>query len=214
MRSTAPRRHKGPMRTVPDSPEGIAEALEVLRSGGIVMHATETCYGIACDMTNPDAVAALFAVKERPLTQPVSALFATLTQAKEYLEWNDRAEELAAERLPGPFTMVLKLRTGAPHRLYPTPPDTDPKPPTPTVGLRLSPHPTALALVTQFGKPITTTSANLHGQENPYSAEDILTQYAERDADHILIVDSGTLEKRSPSQVVDLSLGSEVLLRS
>jgi len=176
-----------------------------------VAHATETCYGLACDLGNSEAVARLFRIKQRSDTQPVSALFSSLDQAKQYLVWNARAKELAKEFLPGPLTLILPLRPDAPHQLFPTP---NALPPTPiTVGLRLSPHPVAQSLVAQFGRPISTTSANLHGLPSPYSAEEILAQFEKNDVSPDIILDSGTLERRSPSRIIDLSSGSEDLVR-
>ena len=192
----------------------IAQAVSILRSGGIVAHATETCYGFACDLGNADAVAKLFRIKKRPETQPVSALFASLNQAKEYLLWNDRAEELAKE-LPGPLTLILPLRSDAPTSLFPIAPymRADRTHVPITIGLRLSPNPIARALVEQFGRPISTTSANLHGLPSPYSAKEIVAQYENEDAKPDLILDSGILERRPPSKIVDLTAEDERILR-
>ena len=202
------------MKILPPDDAGIEAALNILRDGGIVAHATETCYGLACDLSNADAVAKLFRIKKRPETQPVSALFASLDQAKEYLLWNDRAEELAKE-LPGPLTLILPFRSDAPTSLFPIAPymRADRTHVPITVGLRLSPNPIARALVEQFGRPISTTSANLHGLPSPYSAKEIVAQYENEDAKPDLILDSGILERRNPSRIVDLSGTSESILR-
>ncbi|MCA9370442.1 MAG: threonylcarbamoyl-AMP synthase [Candidatus Peregrinibacteria bacterium] len=191
------------MKVVPSSQEGIQQALDVLRNGGVVAHATETCYGLACDLTNIDAVTKLFTIKHRPDTMPVSALFASIDQAKQYLEWNDLAEQLAQKYLPGPLTIILKERTDAPKSLLPTPSSLLP---TPSIGLRISSHPTASALVEAFGSPLSTTSANLHGKENPYSVEDL-------EAVPDIILDDGPLQIRDASTVVDVSTGMLHILR-
>lgn len=179
------------------------QALSTLNDAGIVAHATETCYGLACDLTNPDAVQRLFDAKKRPYDMPVSALFASLEQATQYLEWNELADQLARDHLPGPLTIILRQKHDTPHQLFPSPSPS----PSPTVGLRLSPHETALALVTAFGKPIATTSANLHGKPSPYSVEEIT---AEAD----LVIDDGVLPEAPPSTVVDASDGALHVLRS
>ncbi len=213
------------MKIVPPDEAGIAAALAVLKSGGVVAHATETCYGLACDLSDPSAVQKLFAIKERPAGQPVSALFQSVDQAKEYVVWNARAEELAAG-LPGPLTLVLFLRQDAPHQLFPTNEgrmvNGESRNNSPSVirdsrsiGVRVSPHPVALALAKGFGTPISTTSANVHGQPNPYSAEDMITQFSGHSAVPDLILDSGVLPRASPSKVVDLTTeGNERILRS
>lgn len=195
------------MRILPYSDASLAEAISLLRTGAVIAHATETCYGLACDLTNCDAVARLFAIKDRPVTQPISALFASIEDAKRYVEWNTRAEELAKKYLPGPLTLILPLRSDAPHRLFPNPN------PNPTLGIRISSHPHARSLVAAFGSPLSTTSANLHGQPNPYSAEEIVQQFAEREYVPVLILDSGGLPRNPPSTVIDLSKEGKILRR-
>lgn len=188
------------MRTVPLSPEATEEALRILAHGGVVAHATETCYGFACDLTNPSAVAKLFAVKGRSAAQPVSALFASVEEAKKYALWNDRAEELADQYLPGPLTLILPLRKNAPL-IFPTPAPN----PHPTLGIRISSHPLAMELATRFGRPLSTTSANMHGEPSPYSAQEIERQFQSSSQQPDLLLDSGELPSTPASTIVDLS---------
>lgn len=197
------------VKILPPSPDGIQEALSILQSGGVVAHATETCYGLACDLRNPDAVSKLFAIKGRPPGMPVSALFASIDHAKAYMEWNDLAEQLATEHLPGPLTIILRLRADAPYNIFPNP---SPKP-NPTVGLRLSPHPTAQSLVLRFGSPLSTTSANVHGRPNPYSIDDLKEQFQDGTVQPDLVLDDGKLEEHDASTVVDVSDGTLHVLR-
>jgi L-threonylcarbamoyladenylate synthase len=196
------------MRLFPITDESIALALEVLRDGGVVAHATETCYGLACDLSNPVAVHKTFAIKRRPLTQPISALFPSAQEAKRFVEWTPQADTLAAAHLPGPFTMVLPLRADAPARLLATPDGH------PTVGVRVSSHPLATALVTAFGSPLSTTSANIHGQPNPYSAAAVIAQFAGLADAPDIILDSGELPQTPPSTIVDLTAQDPKILRN
>ncbi|MBI3332041.1 threonylcarbamoyl-AMP synthase [Candidatus Peregrinibacteria bacterium] len=195
------------MRVLSPDDNGIAQALTILRQGGVVAHATETCYGFACDLSNKDAVQKLFSIKNRPADQPVSGLFENIEHAQEFVEWNARAEELANEHLPGPLTLILPLKKNPPFFLYPTPRGGN------SLGIRISSYPLAETIVKLFGKPITTTSANLHGKENPYSAEDILTQYKEAAVQPDVILDSGVLPKNPPSTVINLVSPDEQIHR-
>ena len=194
------------MKIIAADKNGIQEALLVLQNGGLVVHATETCYGFACDLTNPDTVAKLFAMKKRPASQPVSALFPSLDEAKKWVQWNGRAEELAQEHLPGPLTIILPLKAEMIGKIFPTAAVSSH-----TLGVRVSSHPVAQELAQKFGKPLSTTSANLHGEENPYSLEDFEKQFSTVAEDRDLplrpdvFLDSGTLKKNPPSTVFDLS---------
>ncbi|MDD5041122.1 MAG: L-threonylcarbamoyladenylate synthase [Candidatus Peribacteraceae bacterium] len=191
------------MLILPASSQAITQALEILSQGGIVAHATETCYGFACDLSNPAAVQKLFAIKNRSSDQPVSALLPSVEEAKKYVEWNDRAEALAQSHLPGPLTLILPLREDAPQ-IFPTPYALRPNP---TLGSRISSHPLAMELATRFGRPLSTTSANLHGEPSPYTAQEIERQFASSAVQPGLILDSGDLPPAPPSTIIDLSTG-------
>jgi len=192
------------MRTLPVSDEAIREAVNVIKSGGIVAHATETCYGFACDFTNEDAVQKLFALKKRPEGMPVSALFPSVEEAKKWVEWNEKAEELAKQYLPGPLTIILPL-VGARHAL--------PLPNQETLGVRISSHPIAQKLAELSDIPLSTTSANIHGKPSPYTAEEIVEQFSGAELQPDLILDSGTLPTAEPSTVVEIQENDLKILR-
>lgn len=193
------------MNILPSNPATIRKAVQALRAGQTVCHATETCYGLACDMRNPKAVADLFIIKDRPDHMPVSALFESVEHAKIYVEWNTLADQLSREHLPGPLTIVLPLRKDS--GLFATPQGTE------TVGIRISPHPVAMKLVRMFGGPITTTSANIHGLPTPNSPEEIQKQFKGVNAIPSMLIDSGPLQNGFSSTVISVVGGSLEILR-
>lgn len=184
------------MRILP-AQTGIADAIELLKNGGIVLHPTETCYGIACDLSNHHAVEKVFLLKKRSFDQPISALFPDIEMAGLYVEWIDGALELAKKNLPGPFTLVLPLKKDAPKKLFPTPEEHNE-----TIGVRISSDPIAHALVNGFESVLSTTSANLHGQPNLYDPAAIIAQFSDNTADDILLLDGGVLPERAPSTIM------------
>ncbi len=200
------------MRIVPVSAAAIDQALSILRSGGIVAHATETCYGLACDLGNPTAVKKLFRMKQRSEDQPVSALFSSITEAKRFVEWSSKAQELGKKFLPGPLTLILPLRKDRPSDLFVVAQSPSFKAHR-SIGVRISSHPLAAELVTRFGKPLSTTSANIHGLPNTYSAEEIVVQLQGQEVQPDLIIDSGSLPKLPSSSVIDLTGTTPGLLR-
>lgn len=202
------------MRILPADTNGLNVALRILRDGGVVAHATETCYGFACDLRSPDAVTKLFKIKQRPLDQPVSALFSSLDQAKEYVEWNEEAETLARKHLPGPLTLILPQKNVASCELRVAGNlETRNSQLEISIGVRLSSHPLAQILVREFGSPLSTTSANIHNTPNPYSAEEIVKQFEGWGFQPDLILDSGALAPNPPSTVMDLTRRDVRLLR-
>ena len=177
------------MRVVPANTDTITGAIAVLRAGGIVAHATETCYGLACDISNQAAIQKLFTVKQRDALKPVSALFADIEDAKKYTQWNQEAEQFAQKKLPGPYTLILPLTA----TLFPTPNGGT------TIGVRISSYPLAQQLITMYGTPLSTTSANVSTAPAAYCIQDILDQRLMVD----LALDSGTIAQKPSSTVVD-----------
>ncbi|PIR48984.1 threonylcarbamoyl-AMP synthase [Candidatus Peregrinibacteria bacterium CG10_big_fil_rev_8_21_14_0_10_55_24] len=197
------------MRSIPASSQAIDEALAVLQSGGIVAHATETCYGLACDLTNVRAVERIFTVKERPYTSPVNALFHSVEATEEWVEWTEEARALAAAHLPGPLTIILPLRPQRAGSIFPSPSPS----PSPMLGIRISPHPIAMELSKRYPKPISTTSANRTSLAEGYSVAEILEQFAGRKAQPDLCIDSGILEFQPPSTIVTFERGTMEIVR-
>lgn len=194
------------MKIVQPDSSGIKEAVSVLQAGGVVAHATETCYGFACDMQNLSALEKLFAIKHRPKNMPVSALFESIVQAQEYVDLDDQALKLANDHLPGPLTIIVPIKTTG--SIFPCP-DASVQ----TVGIRISPLSVAMELVTTYTKPISTTSANIHGLPNPYSVEEIQNQFKEEKDQPDIILDSGTLENNDSSTVIRVTDNNIEVLR-
>lgn len=197
------------MNIISESSEALSQAIDVLSTGGTVIHATETCYGIACDLTNEDAVKDLFDAKQRPVFQTVSALFASVDAAREYVDVSLKAEELFAQYLPGPLTIVLsKKKSAPPIWLTAAGNGTDAQ-----IGVRISSHPFAMKLAQTFGKPIATTSANVHGKPSPYSIAEIEAQWAGAPLVPELLIDAGTLPPADPSTVIRVAGDTITVLR-
>ncbi len=178
----------------------LAEAVEVLASGALVVYPTETVYGLGADPFRPAAVDALYAAKGRPRDQPVSVLVATVEEARRLARFNPAAEYLWRHFMPGPLTILLEPREEAP------------KPPVTAgglLGLRMADHPVALALVRAHG-PLTATSANRHGQPSPRDVSAAVGQLATAAA---LYIDAGPCPLGVESTVVDASSGKVMVKR-
>jgi L-threonylcarbamoyladenylate synthase len=143
----------------------VRHAASVIQDGGLVAFPTETYYGLAVDPFNEHALQRLFRVKNRPVMKPVLVLIASLDQL-EMLASSvpETAAGLMEHFWPGSVTMVLPARPDLSRILTGS---------TSTVGVRLSPHPVATALVKACGIPLTATSANTSGDPAAVSADEV-----------------------------------------
>lgn len=182
--------------------DDIAEAVAILRAGGLVAFPTETVYGLGADARNPEAIRRLFAAKGRPADHPV---IVHLASADAMPVWASRvppaARALAAAFWPGPLTMVLPraahvldLVTGGQE----------------TVALRVPSHPIAQALLEVFGDGIVAPSANRFGRLSPTRAAHVRAELGDA-VD--LILDGGPTDVGVESTIVDLSGERPALLR-
>jgi L-threonylcarbamoyladenylate synthase len=192
--------------TPPVDSARIAQAVEVLKQGGLVAVPTETVYGLAADATNEAAVRAIFAVKGRPADHPVIVHVADASALDAWArEVPDAARALAAAFWPGPLTLVLKrsargldVVTGGQD----------------TIGLRCPAHPWAYALLAAFGGALAAPSANRFGCISPTTAEHVRSDLGEKPSGKVdLILDGGPCPVGIESTLVDLSGAAPTLLR-
>jgi len=193
------------METLRFEVPGVAEkAADVLRSGGVILYPTDTLYGLGADALSDEAVAKLYAIKGRDEKKPVHAIVADMEMVGRYAEINEPARRLAEKFLPGPLTLILKKCAGI---------DTGIAKGMDTFGIRIPASELCLEIARTFGKPYTTTSANLAGQKTGCSVESILAQLGERASLIDLVIDAGELPERMPSTVVDVSSEEMKILR-
>ena len=134
--------------------EEIVFAVAALRRGEIVGYPTETFYGLGVDALDELALARLRQLKGRG-EKAISVLVDGPGMLRKLCaKVPARASELMLRYWPGALTIALPARRGVPAALVSEG----------CVAVRRSSHPTAQALVSKFGRPLTTTSANLAGQ--------------------------------------------------
>jgi L-threonylcarbamoyladenylate synthase len=81
---------------LPIQPETIALGADIIAGGGLVAIPTETVYGLACDASNAEAVARLYAAKGRPSFNPLIAHISSSDMAKQEAEFNTLAGATAS----------------------------------------------------------------------------------------------------------------------
>ncbi len=177
------------------APGASERAVALLAAGEVVALPTETVYGLAADAGRPEALAAIFQAKERPLFDP---LIVHLPDGS----WLERltapasaqaalVERFAAAFWPGPLTMVLPRRRERVPDLVTAGGE--------LVAVRQSAHPVFRAVVESFGRPLAAPSANRFGRISPTAGAHVLTELAGRVP---LILDAGPTAHGLESTVI------------
>ncbi len=163
---------------------------------------TETVYGLGADATQAKAVERIYAVKGRPITNPIIVHVADIERAKRYAaEWPEMAQKLAEQFWPGPLTLVLPKSPQIVDQVTAG---------LPTVGLRVPNHPVALELLREFDGAIGAPSANRSMRVSPTLAEHVREELGD---DVELILDGGPCDVGIESTVLDLSSETPGVLR-
>jgi L-threonylcarbamoyladenylate synthase len=180
----------------------IRQAAQVLRAGGLVAFPTETFYGLGAAGLDAAAARRVFVAKGRPASMPLlllvdsRAMTAAVTTTIPTF-----AAELMERHWPGPLSLVLAASASVPVEVTAG---------TGTVGVRVSAHPVARALVRALGEPVTAPSANPTGAAAPVTAEEVR---AHLDGVIELILDAGPTPGGAPSTVLDVTVDPPRVIR-
>lgn len=176
-------------------------AHEILH-GRVIIYPTDTVYGIGADACNSLAVERVFEIKKRDPGKPILILVNSVEMASRLVaSIPDYARALIAKFWPGPITLVFRASPSLPVRLTGG---------TGAIGIRYPQHLFCLKVLQICNRPITSTSANISGEEQPLSLDEIAKTFDPR-VD--LIVDAGDLLSTQPSTVLDVTGFSPKLLR-
>jgi tRNA threonylcarbamoyl adenosine modification protein (Sua5/YciO/YrdC/YwlC family) len=185
-------------------PRKIAQVVEVLKKGGVIIYPTDTIYGIGCDLINRRAVERLCTItKVKPQKLNLSFICNDLSHISEYVKRLDTPEfKVLKKLLPGAFTFIFESNSNVPKIL-----NVNKK----TVGIRIPNHPIPLALVRELNNPLITSSIK---------DDDVIKEYT-TDPEEIyedfkhqvdLVIDGGP-GGNIPSTIVDFTSGQPEVIR-
>ena len=136
-----------------DYSEVILEALNILRQGGTIVYPTDTVYGLGCNATDEFAVRHIYDIKQRG-PKPMPVIVKNMAWVEEVVFLNDDQRKLCAKFWPGKFTLIFPKREIIPDIVTTG---------LPSVGVRIPDFHFTDKLLTAFGYPLISTSANLSG---------------------------------------------------
>ncbi len=181
----------------------VQQAAEILKKGGVCVIPTETSYGLAASIYDEEALARIYRIKKRPAEKPLLILVESMAQAPiERRQLTRCAINLMKRFWPGPLTLLLPAKEGLPFSLTGG---------TGRIGVRMSSHPVAQALVRRVGGPITATSANLSGMGLPKNLDEVRQQLVHESPDFFL--DAGVISPGPASTILDATVEPPFVVR-
>jgi L-threonylcarbamoyladenylate synthase len=178
----------------------IQQALEILKSGGILAFPTDTVYGVGSLAFDGPAIESIYTAKNRPIEKAIPILIADIDDLNLVADEIPKMAHIFASRFwPGPLTCIVPKKQTLPIAVSATS----------TVAVRIPDHADARALLRAAG-PMAVTSANISGQSSPSSAQEVYEQLNGRIP---LILDGGKTQGGVPSTLVDCTGEMPVILR-
>ena len=172
-----------------------SKAIAALSNGEVIVYPTDTLYGLGADIFNETAVKKIFNIKKRPLDEPLSVAVSSYEDLEKIAYLDDKTSSLIESFLPGSLTLILRKKevvsdviTGGLDK----------------VAVRIPDNKIALKLLSEFG-PLTSTSANVHGEETPSVISDINMQFKDKVA---VYLDDGRIAGK-PSTIIEI-VGEEL----
>ena len=171
-------------------------AKEILQKGGIVVYPTDTLYGLGASIFEENAVKRIYEIKKRPHHIPLPIIVPSVEGIKEVAIVTDIAFTLARKFLPGALTLVLKKRDIISDTIARE-----------TIAVRVPDHDIAREIASEV--PITATSANIHGGEEPVT---IAIAKKQLGSNVDMYIDAGKLPGK-PSTIVDVTKEKMKIIR-
>ncbi len=178
----------------------ITKAIDVLKSGGIIIFPTDTYYGLGCDLFNREGIKQILSIKNETDTKLFSFICSDLRDISKYAKVSDYAYRTMKHLLPGPYTFILPAAKVIPKKLWSK---------RKTVGIRVPDHSVTLQIVKELGNPIASTSATTRLGEpiiDPFEIRNIFNSRVD------LMLASNTMSFE-PSSIVDLSGDEPEIIR-
>ncbi len=164
------------------------------------MYPTDTIWGIGCDASNQKAVGKVYLIKERVSEKSMILLASDIDMLGRYVKKvPDIAVELMAS-VTDPLTIIYPDARNLPKNVLAS---------DGSVAIRIPRHDFCLQLLHLFGKPITSTSANISGSPNPFSFSGILEEIKGA-VDYVVPQVHQSLNRTKPSTIVKVSEAGEM----
>lgn len=184
--------------------EDIENAVTVLQNGGLILYPTDTVWGIGCDPTNEQAVAKIYALKQRNEEKSMIILVA---EEKEILQYTGETSPVIFDYIKGihkPTTVIYEQAKNLATNLV----NKDG-----SIGIRIVKDEFCKTLINAFGKAIVSTSSNISGYPPPSFYQDIDIEI-KNGVDYKVQHRQDDLTEASPSTVIKLAQdGSIVVIR-
>jgi len=180
----------------------IRQAVEVLRSGGVIVYPTDSCYALGCHIGDKAALQRIADIRQTDRNHHFTLVCRDLAEVAKYALVDNWQYRLLRAYTPGPYTFILKASRETPRRLKHERRG--------TIGLRVPENKVTAMLLEELGEPVMSSTLLLPGEELPRTdAKEIDEALGHRVE---LVLDGGNCGL-VPTSVIDISGDHAVVVR-
>jgi L-threonylcarbamoyladenylate synthase len=182
--------------------DDIRQAVEVLRKGGVILYPTDTVWGIGCDATNAEAVARVYAIKQRDDHKAMICLVDSDARLQRYVRNVPDVAWDMMELADKPLTVILDNAVNLAPNLVAD---------DGSIAMRITREEFSKELCYRFQKPLVSTSANISGEPAAQNYRDISEEILQA-VDYVCKSRRQEHKPHTPSSIVKLTQNGEVTI--
>lgn len=180
----------------------IKQAVAIVRSGGIIVYPTDSCYALGCHLGDKTAMTRIRTIRQVDDRHHFTLVCRDLAEISTYAKVDNSQYRLLKATTPGSYTFILQATREVPRRMQ--------HPKRNTIGLRIPDHPVVLALLEEFGEPLLSSTLILPEDEFPLNDAEEIRERLEHQVE--LIMDAGSCGIEMTT-VIDLTTDVPELIR-
>ncbi len=188
----------------PENPQKrlIAQAVEILRDGGVVVYPTDSSYAIGCSLGDKSAMERIRRIRRVDDKHHFTLVCSDLSEIATYAKVDNSDYRMLKSLTPGPYTFLLKATHEVPRRLM--------HPKRRVIGIRVVENDIVRALLDELGQPIMSSTLIMPDKDMPETDAEEIRDLLERDVD--LVIDGGNCGFE-PTTVINMSDKLPVIVR-
>jgi L-threonylcarbamoyladenylate synthase len=179
--------------------EDIIKTVEVLKAGGVILYPTDTIWGIGCDATNAKAVQKLIQIKNRPKEFSFIILLENNQKITDYVKEVPEILWDLLNSFDAPTTIIYPNAKKLAKNVIAD---------DGSIAIRVVDDEFCMKLISAFGKPIVSSSANFSGESSPVMFKDISPELKKK-VDYIVKINQRKLNKVKASTIIRLKMNGE-----
>jgi tRNA threonylcarbamoyl adenosine modification protein (Sua5/YciO/YrdC/YwlC family) len=180
----------------------IGQIVEIIRSGGLIAYPTDSCFALGCQLGDPKGIERIREIRHLDDKHHFTLVCHDFAQLGQFVQISNQVFRSVKAATPGSYTFILPATKEVPRRLL--------HPKKKTVGVRITQHPVAQALLGELGEPLLSSTLLLPDEPEPLTAGWEIKERLDHAVD--AVVDSGECGTE-PTTVVDFSDGDPEIVR-